>query len=70
MRERHVPPEAVELTVRRPDAELILHAGRWNERTRSRRRFGDRELHVVWTCDGRILILAVWWRRLGRKGTR
>ena len=71
LRENRVAREAVRLTVDQPDGETVLHAGRWNERRHGIRRFGDRELHVVWMrrqCE--LVVVTVWWRRVRRTRRR
>lgn len=63
LREHRVAREAVQLTIDQPDREDVLNAGRWNERRRGFRRFGDRELHVVWMRRrGDCVVFTVWWR--------
>lgn len=58
--------------MRWPDSEMTLNVGRWNERTRSRRRFGDRILNVVWVEDDAegFVVLTVWWQGFERRQGR
>ncbi|MGI9116763.1 MAG: DUF4258 domain-containing protein [Gaiellales bacterium] len=73
VREHHIAREAVYLTIAQPDREAVLNAGRWNESQHGARRFGDRELHVVWMRrHGELLVFTVWWKQLrrSRKGGR
>ena len=71
LRENHVAREAVRLTIEQPEREAVLHAGRWNERLHGVRRFGDRELHVIWMRRQReLVVFTVWWRRVRRTRKR
>lgn len=65
LRENRVAREAVQLTIDQPDREAVLRPGRWNERLHGVRRFGDRELHVIWMLRRReLVVFTVWWRRV------
>ena len=69
IRSRHVPREAVLLTMRQPDRFEVLSRGSRDERYRAVRTFGRRELTVIWRDAGtHAVVITAWWRSVRMRG--